>query len=236
MTSFTKEKITSRSRTLLIAFLLSVPGPLVTGIAVLSSHSTTQLADFFRRTVELLVLFISWWIFQQIHTKADLSVEKQQKLERAAGLSVAGAMASTGILMLVVSFIRFPVFESGGNVFFGLVIAFLGLLTNSFFWWRYTQLTRDQYSSVIASQRDLYRAKAVVDFCVVAALAAVAIAPDLPATSYVDVLGSLIVAIYLLWSGLRMAKSHLGRDWKKVRPFQEYFRANWWFPLRKDAD
>ena len=73
----------------------------------------------------------------------------------------------------------------------------------AWFWRRYTLMTREHYSSVIASQRDLYRAKACVDLCVVTALAAVAIAPAHPPTRYVDVLGSVTVAGYLLWSGLR---------------------------------
>jgi len=54
-----------------------------------------------------------------------------------------------------------------------------------------------------------------VDFCVVTALAAVAIAPTHPATRYVDILGSVMVAVYLLWNGLNTARSHLGplRTW-----------------------
>jgi len=55
----------------------------------------------------------------------------------------------------------------------------------------------------------LYRAKALVDLCVVTALAAVVIAPFHAATPYVDLLGSIFVASYLLWNGLRMAQSHL---------------------------
>ena len=209
-TTLSEEQAGSREKTLLIALLLSAPGPLVTGLAVLTSHSTTQLADFIRRTVELMALFISWWVFRQIHRNPDLGEADQIKLERAAGLSVAGAMVCSGIVMLIVAVSRFSAYEPGGNVTFGLTIAVLGLLTNTFFWSRYTSLTREQYNSVIATQRDLYRAKAFVDFCVVAALAAVAIAPSHPATHYVDVLGSVIVSIYLLWSGLRMAKTQVG--------------------------
>ena len=236
MTELTNEQSASREKTLLTALLLSAPGPLVTGIAVLSSHSTTQLADFIRRGVELTALFVSWWVFRQIYRDADLDSANQVKLERAAGLSVAGAMVCSGIVMLIVAVSRFTAFEPGGNVYFGLTIAILGLLTNAFFWWRYTALTREQYSPVIASQRDLYRAKAFVDFCVVAALAAVAIAPGHPATQYVDVLGSVIVAIYLLWNGLRMAHTHLGDFGSLIKRLQKYPRIIFWSPIRKDND
>ena len=216
MDGLSKKQSSSREKTLLTALLLSAPGPLVVGIALMSSHSTTQLADFIRRGVELVAIFISWWVFRQLQRSAKLGKVDQTRLERAAGLSTAGAMACSGVVLLVVALSRLSVFEPGGNVTVGLTIAVLGLVTNGWFWWRYTVLTREQYSAVIAAQQQLYRAKASVDLCVVAALAAVAIAPAHPATHYVDLLGSVMVAIYLLWSGLRSAQTHLARPVEAV--------------------
>ncbi len=236
MTALSKEQVASRGKTLLIALLLSAPGPLVTGMAVLSSHSTTQLADFIRRTAELIALFVSWWVFRRLHRSAGISEINQAQLERAAGLSVAGAMVCSGIAMLVVAVSRFSAYEPGGNVYFGLTIAILGLLTNAFFWYRYTVLTREQYNSVIASQRDLYRAKAFVDFCVVAALATVAIAPGHPVTQYVDVLGSVMVAGYLLWSGLRMAQFHGGSIRRLTNFLHKRPGMPFRVPVQKDSD
>jgi len=125
-------------------------------------------------------------------------------------VGVAVAMAGSGLVMLVIALSRISAFEPGGKVMMGLVIAMLGALMNSWFWWRYTVLGREQYSAVIAAQQKLYRAKALVDLCVVTALAAVVIAPFHTATPYVDLVGSIFVASYLLWNGLRMAQSHLG--------------------------
>jgi divalent metal cation (Fe/Co/Zn/Cd) transporter len=209
MDSLSKEQTSSREKTLLTALLLSAPGPLVTGIAVVTSQSTTQLADFLRRGMELVAIFISWWVFRKLHRNAAPDEARQARLERAAGLSTAGAMACSGVILLAVALSRLSVFEPGGNVTMGLVIAILGAVTNGWFWRRYTVLTREQYSAVIAAQQQLYRAKTMVDACVIAALGAVAIAPAHPATRYVDLLGSITVAVYLLWSGLRAAQKHL---------------------------
>lgn len=203
MKHLTKAQSTSREKTLRGALLLSAPGPLVTGIAVATSHSTTQLADFLRRGVELVAIFISWWVFRQLHRNAAMDATHQARLERAAGLSTAIAMTCSGGVLLIVALSRLAKFQPGGNVTLGLTIAVLGLLTNGWFWRRYSAMTREQYSSVIASQQQLYRAKTFVDLCVVATLAAVAVAPSHPATRYVDLLGSSVVAVYLLWSGLR---------------------------------
>lgn len=209
MNILTKEQSSSRAKTLLSALLFSAPGPLVTGYALLTSHSTTQLADFLRRGVELVAIFIAWWVFRRLHQGEPLDALRQERLERTAGLSTAGAMLTSGVVLIGVALSRLSVFEPGGNVLLGLVIAVLGLAFNGWFWWRYRALTREQYSAVIAAQQQLYRAKASVDLCVVTALMAVAVAPAHPLTRYVDLLGSVIVAGYLLYSGLRAVRQQL---------------------------
>ena len=211
MSDLSQTQAAGRERTLLTALLLSAPGPLVLGYAALAGNSTTQLADFIRRTIELLALFLSWWVFRRLQRNPALNRADQSRLEHAAGLGVSGAMICSAVVMVIVALSRLSVFEPGGNVTSGLVIASLGLIVNAWFWRRYAAMTREQYSAVIAAQQSLYRGKTWVDLCVVIALAAVAAAPAHPATRVVDILGSLIVAGYLLWSGLRTAKPHLAR-------------------------
>ena len=207
MRSLSREQRASRQKTLLISLLLSAPGALVTGLAVLSSHSTTQLADFIRRTMEAVALFLSWWVFRRLHGNTVPDQAAQVHLERVAGFSVAAAMTGSGAVMLVIALSRLSSFEPGGNVLPGLAIAVLGVLTNGWFWRRYTHLLQERHDGVIAAQRQLYRAKTSVDLCVFVALAAVAIAPAHPATPYVDVLGSVAVAGYLFFSGWRTGRS-----------------------------
>jgi divalent metal cation (Fe/Co/Zn/Cd) transporter len=212
MTALTQAQMSSRERTLLAAVLLSMWGPLATGMAVVLSHSTTQLADFIRRSVELVALTVSWWSFRYLGRRRELGDAERACLERTASLSVAAAMACSGAVMLAVAFSRLSIFVPGGNVTPGLAIAILGLITNVWFWRRYAVMTREHYSPIIAAQRQLYRAKAFVDLCVISALAAVAMAPTHSLTRYVDVLGSVAVAFYLLWSSLRVARAPAGGE------------------------
>lgn len=195
-------------KTLLTALLLSSPGPLITGISAAISLSTTQLADFLRRSTELVAIFMSWLIYRKLQ-HADLGAGEQQRLERLSNLLVGGAMGCTGAMMLLLAAVRLSTYKPGGSVTLGLVIAVLGLLTNTWFWFRYRALAREQFDAVIAGQRELYRAKSCVDLCVVIALSAVAVAPLHPATRYVDLLGSVIVACYLLWNGVSMVRQQL---------------------------
>jgi divalent metal cation (Fe/Co/Zn/Cd) transporter len=225
MESLSAPQAASRQRTLLAALLLSAWAPLATGIAVLTSRSTTQLADFVRRTVELMALFISWWVFRQLATRRpgvgagaaagpgllDTGCPGPElwarRLEKTARLSVAIALGSSGAIMLVLGLSRLRAFQPGGNVYPGLAIALLGLITNSWFWRRYTAQNKEHYTPVIDAQRQLYGAKSLADLCVLTALATVAISPAHPVTRYVDALGSIALALYLVWSGLRAART-----------------------------
>lgn len=203
MTPATAERAKTGERTLLTSLLLSAPGPAIIGIAVLTSTSATQVADFIRRTAELVALFVSWWVFRKV--RRDPQADRA-RLERVANLTVAGAMLCSGVAMVGIGIASLFSSSVGGNVTLGLVIALLGLLTNSWFWWRYTSLNRQQFNLVLAAQAKLYRAKAYVDLCVTIALACVAVIPTHPVTRYVDAVGSIIVAGYLLYNGLQTVR------------------------------
>lgn len=206
MTAVTKDQGAARERTLLAALLLSAWGPLATGIAVITAQSTTQLADFIRRSVELIALFTSWWVFRHVGNHMP-SPRETVRLERVAAFTVAAAMGISGLAMLSVALVRLDSFAPGGNVYPGLAIAVLGLVTNVWFWRRYAMLNREDYNAIIAAQRHLYRAKAAVDLCVIVALLSVALAPGAPLTRYVDGIGSVAVAFYLLWSAVRAVRT-----------------------------
>ena len=200
---------TKSERTLLVAWLLSAPGPVVTAIAVAMSSSATQIADAIRRTVEFAALVTGWWVFRA--RKGVPDEQARGRLERRAETSVSVARACSGLAMLAVGGYRFFEYEPGGNVTVGLLVAFLGAGVNAGFWLRYTRLLRVAGDAVIAAQRRLYRAKTFVDLVVTAALLSVALIPTHPATHYVDTLGSVVVAGYLLQQALGSRRAGAAR-------------------------
>ncbi len=200
-----------RERTSLVALLLSMWGPLTTFIAVLLSQSTTQIADFVRRSVELVALATSYAVFRHLRRKPHIEPERAARLERRAALAVASALTVSGAVMLVLVASRWDTFVPGGDVRLGVAIATLGLAFNSAFWRRYAGLARERPGPLIDAQRRLYRAKAAVDVGVLAALSTVMLAPETQAARLVDLGGSLLVALYLLLSAQRSAKDALDR-------------------------
>ena len=72
----------SGAKTLLMSVIMSSPGPLVVGLGLLSGRSSTQIADFVRRSAELLAIIMSFVIYK-LTTKGDVCDEnKKKKLEK----------------------------------------------------------------------------------------------------------------------------------------------------------
>ena len=191
----------SGSRTLLLSVLMSLPGPLVVGLGLLVGRSATQLADFVRRSSELLALIMAYVVFRATNQPSGCTPERKAALERRSNRFVGAMMVLGGSFMLLLA--ALPQSGDKGNVIPGLAIALMGVVANSLFWRKYTKLNRQTPNAILAVQARLYRAKSLVDGCVTAALLAVAIAPEAPFAAILDRAGSMVVALYLVWCGLR---------------------------------
>ncbi len=195
-----KTKQNSGSRTLLASVILSSPGPLVLGLGLLVGRSSTQLADFVRRTAELAAIIVSWLIYGITNKDESLDEGRKARLERIANLSVGAAMCLSGAVMILITFLSDH--SEKGNVIPGLVIAVLGVITNTWFWIKYRKLNNTDPNAILAVQSRLYRSKSLVDACVTIALATVTVFPESTAAVYMDVAGSLVVAVYLIVNGV----------------------------------
>ena len=194
----------SGSRTLLMSVIMSAPGPLVVGLGLMAGRSATQIADFVRRSSELLAIIMSFVIYKV--TTKDGACDEQRKalLERRSNGFVGAMMCLGGSFMIALAFMS----ESAdkGNVIPGLVIAVMGVIANTIFWRKYTGLNKKEPNAILAVQARLYRAKSLVDTCVTIALLSVAIAPESAVSAWLDFIGSIIVAVYLILCGIRTIK------------------------------
>lgn len=191
--------VRSGSRTLLMSVLMSAPGPLVVGLGLLAGRSSTQMADFFRRSSELLAIIMAFVTYRMIAASPDAA--RKARIERLSNLFVGAMMCLGGAFMITLTCMGGD--ADKGNVIPGLSIAVLGVIANTIFWRKYARLNRVEPNAILAVQSRLYRAKSLVDMCVTVALLAVAIAPNAPESAWLDFVGSLIVATYLLWCGVK---------------------------------
>jgi divalent metal cation (Fe/Co/Zn/Cd) transporter len=193
-------KSKSGERTLLASVVLSSPGPIVVGLGLLLGRSSTQLADFLRRTAELVAIIVSWLTFRIINNDGTKNEIQKSKLEGIANFCVGLTMCFSGAAMILIAVLSKS--TEKGNVVPGLVIAILGVITNTWFWFRYHKLNKGEPSAILAVQSKLYRAKSLVDACVTTALVSIVVSPGSTISYYMDIAGSIVVAIYLLINGV----------------------------------
>ena len=197
----------SGSRTLLMSVLMSAPGPLIIGLGLLVGRSSTQIADFIRRSAELLAIIMAFVVYQ-ITTKDGVCDEvRKAKLERLSNIFVGAMMCVGGTFMVALAILSDN--ADKGNVIPGLVIALLGVIANSIFWIKYTKLNNAEPNAILAVQARLYRAKTLVDGCVTTALLSVVIAPASQISLWLDFIGSIIVAVYLIWCGIKTIRDEI---------------------------
>ena len=191
----------SAKRTLLWSVIMSSPGPLVVGLSLLIGNSSTQMADFIRRTAEFIAIVMSFIVYKIAENDSFRDEIKKERLERISNLSVGGLMCLGGTIMTVLALSAHT--TDKGNVIPSLAIALISASGNVFFWSRYERLRRNGSNPILAVQARLYRAKTLIDSCVSIALIAVIVLPDSQIAHILDLGGSVVVAIYMLNSGVK---------------------------------
>ena len=198
---------TSGGRTLLLSVLMSAPGPLILGLGLLEGHSSTQIADFVRRSAELLAIIMAYATYLVTTRDSMTDPNRRARVERFSNLFVGAMMCLGGSLMLVLALLADS--EDKGNVIPALAIAVMGVVANTLFWRKYARLNRAEPNPILAVQVRLYRAKSLVDGCVTLALLSVLLLPDSPASAWLDRMGSAVVAVYLVFCGMQTIRERL---------------------------
>ena len=190
----------SGKKTLLWSVLMSSAGPIVVGAGLIVGQSSTQLADFIRRSAELLGIILSFIIYCITTEDNHVNEEKKKKLEKASNIFVSITMILSGVIMMILAVTLRN--EEKGNVVPGLLIAILGATANLFFWIRYTKLGKKENNNILKIQSKLYRAKTFVDTSVTIALLAMLISKNPVVSNYFDLIGTCIVSLYLIYTGI----------------------------------
>lgn len=187
-------------KTMILSVLMSAPGPLILGLGLIAGQSSTQIADFIRRTIELLALVFALVIYIITTNNKEIDLNKKAKLEKVNNIFVSVVMVICGVIMLVLAITAQN--EDKGNVIPGLCIALLGGIANTIFWFRYKALSKKTNNSILLTQSHLYRAKSFVDLSVVIALSVVLFSKNQIVSYYFDLIGTCCVSLYLVYTGV----------------------------------
>ncbi|MFO8060667.1 MAG: cation transporter [Bacillota bacterium] len=194
-----------KERTLRAAWLISLTAPLATAAAFLLGRSAVQLADFLRRTAELLALFLAWYILRKV-AGGQQNGRQYVRLENLSSLITAAVMFISFALVTYSSVSRFLHPVPLGWVAPGLVIPIGGVMVNGWFWRRGSLLARAESTPIIESQWRLCRSKTILDACVFITLLLALILGDSPWAQRSDLIGSLVIGVFLLVSSCRIGR------------------------------
>ena len=122
-------------------------------------------------------------------------------LEKSANLAFGTLIGIAGLIMTVITFTLHT--EDKGNIIPALSIAVLSAAANSLFWLKYTRLHRAGAGAIMGVQARLYRAKTLIDTGITAVLLTIFVAPMSAFAHWLDFSGSLLVALYLTWCGIK---------------------------------
>lgn len=187
--------------TLLMSVLLSAPGPFVLGAGLLVGHSSTQISDFTRRSIEFLALVLALVLFVVTEKKSNMTEAEKNRIKANGNRVIGTLMCLSGTVML---YVLFSVNQrSKGNVLPAFVIAALGAAVNSFFFFRYTKLYKETNNSILGVQGRLYGAKSLVDLCVSLTLLIILANPTGILAFLFDFFGTIIVSIYMIFCGIQ---------------------------------
>lgn len=187
------------AKTMLLSVILSAPCPIVVGLGLFFGHSSTQIADFFRLSTELIGIILAYVVYVLTNKEGACDEERKARLERLSNILVGAIMCVGGTIMLIVCLTSTD--TDKGNVIPGLAVSFAGAVANIVFWRRYICLNRRLRNDIVAVQVRMYRAKSIVDVCVVLALLSVTLFPNTSFSFYFDLVGSVVVALYVIFCG-----------------------------------
>ncbi|MFU8786648.1 MAG: cation transporter [Candidatus Izemoplasmataceae bacterium] len=193
----------SRQRTLWLSVIFSAFGPFVLIIALTMNTSTTQFADFIRRTTELFVLVLALWTYKKLENSGNQAKDNRYKYMIYLASGIVLWLSSMILSYLLIQNLMHPVYPEG-NVIIGLSVAGLGIIFNGYFAVRYTLFNKETPHAVMDTQGKLYQAKTIVDVNVFIALFSVLLFSNIETRYWIDNIGTMIIIGYLFYRGFKL--------------------------------
>ncbi len=212
-----------RDRVLLVAGLLSMWGPVAAGYAAYVGRSMVLVADMLRSATDSIGLILSWWAYRVSRRYSGPDrLQRASLLDRRAGLLMACVMWISALVIAAGAVREFIDPQPIGRILAGVLVAIGGAAYNGWFWWRYLGFAKQTGSALFHSQWRLYRAKAAANVTVLVTLIAGRLWEAQAWSSSIDAVGSMIVAAFLVGSGVGAARKTLrsgaGADEKPSEP------------------
>jgi len=195
-----RERERSVVTSLVVDFVLLLPDV----VAAVLANSLVMTADVIKCINELIATFLSWLAIRKVVRNKPYHFDYGLgKLENLTSIIVAWIMFLSLIIVLYSAFYRFrhPHELHPVGVILGIALMLAGVCVNTWLWIKNYRVSCKEYSPIMESQWRLFRAKAVADLTVLITLVlSVSLRRVAPWAIYIDPIGSLLIAGFLLFS------------------------------------
>jgi ferrous-iron efflux pump FieF len=172
-------------------------------VSALSSHSLTIESEILKNACLITAVFLSYLSVRKANTgKSEGYNYGYGKLESISGLIVAVVLIISLIIIIFHVVERFiePIELSRGGTELAIVLSSLAMLSSIWMWRHDHHLAREEYSPVMESLWRMYRTKTLATGVVLTSLISSLLLAEYPWAPYIDQVGSLIVAGFIMKS------------------------------------
>ena len=184
-------------KNLFFATLVCLPGPIVLAINMAFGVNSTIIADLLKRSIDLVTVALAWIIYE-LTVSNFISEETKARLEKFAKYFTAASMCVSGLIMIYVAIANFGV--NKGDMIPSLFFALTGAILNIILYINYRSLD----NPVLRVQARLHQVKMLFDCGMVVILMLWLLTSNEEIEKYTNLIGTVFISLYLIWSGLRL--------------------------------
>ncbi len=201
-----------KERTLFYGFIWSAIFLFPKTIAVILSNSVVLLADLLKSISKCIASLASWLSIRRVAKGKDFSYNfGYGKLENLTSLVLAGVLIISLLVIGYEVYHRFlhPEHINDFGVWFGLLIVSAKFVIDVYFWHHDRHLAKIDNSPIMVSHWKFYRADAIANGVVILSLIISVVFKNISGIRYVDPIGSIIIAGFLLSSAYGIVSKSL---------------------------
>ena len=180
---------------LLFALFIISPALIPLAISVIMGTGSTETADLFRRSCDVLSVLLAYVAFE-ISARIDPKNKvAHRRIEAFVKYFTGAAMCVSAVIMIFISINGFGSEKSGVTVSF--ILALIAAVTNAVLYFNY----RSMKNSILSVQAKNHFVKMFFNILVSIILLVWITVPSATARSYIDLIGSLFISGYLFLNG-----------------------------------
>lgn len=190
------------TKTIKKAAFIGIAGATISGIVAHTGSCSTMYMDFCRSLIECITTVVSFLVFNYISNN-NVSCQREKELQERIRVITGIVMIFTSILLATVSLLSFSQVSKEGNNIPSIITTTIVIFINFSILRNYKKSLNNKFDHIIKAQYTMYRSKIIINTFVLSILLIMTLAPSWNMVNYIDLIGTLIMSIFIFTEGLK---------------------------------